>query len=292
MFGSQESAPPSFWQQIKMRLQSAVVTKWLIIANLIIFAIGFSSVRSAYISYYGAFVVGDIQYYGVALADSFQSGEIWRLLTFQFLHGNVAHVLLNMLGLFFFGTIVERVMGARKFLAYYLLCGVAGGLFYYFLVSIGLVRGGPIVGASAGLYGVLAALVVIAPNMQVMLLIPPIPMKMKTLAWVLLGMALFSILITGKNAGGEAGHLGGALLGFVLMKNPRLLGWVDRIGSGQSTVRKVSNQPHYQAKVRPRTYVNMESTEVDRILDKVSAEGLHSLSDEERETLQRISNKS
>ncbi|WP_435690466.1 rhomboid family intramembrane serine protease [Rubritalea sp.] len=223
--------------------------------------------------------------------DSLRSGEVWRLLTFQFLHANLSHVLMNMVGLYFFGTIVERVLGMRRYLAYYLICGVAGGLFYYLLVYFGLVNPGYIVGASAGLYGVLAALVVIAPNMQVMLLIPPIPMKMRTLAWVLLGLALFSILVTGRNAGGEAGHLGGALIGFFLMKFPRALGWADRIGTKQTIVKKAAQSGPYQAKVRPRTKLNLDTTEVDRILDKVSAEGLHSLTDAERETLHRVSNK-
>jgi membrane associated rhomboid family serine protease len=266
------------------RFVGAPATKWLLILNIAIFFFDVAGVgRESWgrLTPLGAFTI----------EHTFGQLQLWRLLTFQFLHGGLGHLLFNMLAIYMFGGIVERVLGTRRYVAYYLLCGVAGALFYALLAWAGWLGSGVLVGASAGIFGIIVALIVIAPDMQVMLLIPPIPMKMKTLGMVVLGIGVYTVLTSGNNAGGEAGHLGGALLGFVLMKNLWLLDWVDKIGAGQTVVKKRNSQSNYKAKVRPRTVVNMDSSEVDRILDKVSAEGLHSLTDEERETLHRVSNK-
>ena len=80
------------------------------------------------------------------------------------------------------------------------------------------------VGASAGIFGVLiAAAVRVAPNASVRLLFPPIPMKLRNLAWIMLGIAAFTLVIYGHNAGGEAAHLGGAGVGYLLIQRPQVL---------------------------------------------------------------------
>ncbi|MEO1856708.1 MAG: rhomboid family intramembrane serine protease [Rubritalea sp.] len=267
--------------QTSSRFAGAPVTKWLLICNvaiyvLDIFGVGANSFR---LRPYGAFEI----------TACFDLHQYWRLLSFQFLHGSPMHLLFNMYAIYMFGGMVERVLGSKRFSAYYLLCGVGGALFYSLLAVSGWLEVNGLVGASAGIFGILVALIVIAPDMQVMLLFPPIPMKMKTFGIFILGIGIYTVLTTGNNAGGEAGHLGGALLGFVLMKNPKWLNWVD----GLDVKRVTAHGPktHYQPKIRPRTAVNMESSEVDRILDKVTQNGIHSLSEEERATLLRISKK-
>jgi membrane associated rhomboid family serine protease len=152
--------------------------------------------------------------------------QIWRFFTFQFLHANLGHLFFNMLGLYFFGPMVESYFGSRRYLAFYLLCGMAGAAAYMLLLSLHLLIGDPrvpLVGASAGIFGILIAAAQIAPDTVVMLLFPPIPMKLRTLAYVLLGIAAYTVVVHGNNAGGEAAHLGGAALGFLLIYNPRLL---------------------------------------------------------------------
>lgn len=266
--------------QLSSRFYQAPATKWLLIINIAIF---FLDIAGA-----GENTFGRLTPYGAyTIANTFFHGELWRLLSFQFLHANLGHLLFNMLAIFMFGGIVERVLGTRRYLAYYLLCGVAGALFYTLLVYVGWLGAGILVGASAGIFGILVALILIAPNMQVMLIFPPIPMKMKTFGMLILGVGVFTVLTSGENAGGEAGHLGGALLGFILMKNLWLLNWVDRLGSTQSQTSP--NQRNYQPKIRPRTEVNLNSTEVDRILDKVNQHGVHSLTEAERDTLRKVS---
>jgi hypothetical protein len=95
-----------------------------------------------------------------------------------------------------------------------------------------------------------------------------------------------------SNAGGEAGHLGGAILGFILMKNPRLLGFVGAGGIGMKNGsggwrRTVDARVVREKKIRPRTHINLSDSEVDKILDKVNREGIQSLTEKEREILRR-----
>ena len=153
--------------------------------------------------------------------------ELWRLITFQFLHANIIHLGMNMVGLYIFGPMVERHLGSARFIRFYLICGVGGAVAYLVLLMKGFLIGDdwqPLVGASAGLFGILIAASQMAPNAMVMMLFPPIPMRLRTLARVLLLLSVWTILSHGDNAGGEAAHLGGAVVGFLLMQGERLMG--------------------------------------------------------------------
>ena len=267
--------------QFSGRFDGAPVTKYLLILNILFFLVDVAGV--------GQQAFGRLEpYFAFTVHHTFFDGQLWRLIGFQFLHADLGHLFFNMFAIFMFGAIVERIMGARRFLTYYLLCGVAGALLYSALALLGWLDFGILVGASAGIFGILVALILIAPDMRVMLLFPPIPMKLKTFGMVILGLGVVTVLTNGNNAGGEAGHLGGALLGFLLMKNPRLLDWVDRIGKPRVPKKAKRN---YEPKIRPRTSMAEDASEVDKILDKVSAHGIHSLSDDERKKLQQVSKK-
>lgn len=173
-----------------------------------------------------------LQYLGHFSVDlAIFKGHIWRFITFQFLHANLAHLGFNMISLYFFGPMVEKYWGAYRFLAFYLLCGAAGALAYLGLWGAGMVEstaGQPLVGASAGIFGVLIAGAILAPDARVMLLIPPIPMRLRTLALIAVGIGVYTVVWhgdePGSNAGGQAAHLGGAALGYVLMQHPGWLG--------------------------------------------------------------------
>jgi len=161
--------------------------------------------------------------------------QLWRFLTFQFLHANPTHILYNMIALFFFGPMIESYFGSRRYLAFYLLCGFAGPIMYMLLWAAGILihfSNAEMVGASAGIFGVLIAASQVAPNAQV-LIYGIIPMRLRVLALILLGVAAFTVLSNGNNAGGEAAHLGGAAAGFLLIKYPQLLNFADfRRGPG------------------------------------------------------------
>lgn len=210
--------------------------------------------------------------------------QVWRFVTYQFLHSHESflHIFSNMLGLFFFGRMIESWWGSRRFLAFYLLCGVSGAVVAVGLGTIpGLIMFGPqvtLVGASGSVFGILMACAMLYPHHRVMLLFPPIPMTMRTLATFFLAMAALKVTVGSGNAGGEAAHLGGAALGFFLVRNPRRLDWAD------NTHRRGTGKGRWQKK---QEVSQRDSKEVDRILSKVKAQGLHGLSPAERRTLQK-----
>lgn len=151
--------------------------------------------------------------------------QLWRFITFQFLHANTDHILFNMLGLFFFGPLIESYLGSKRYLAFYLICGIAGPIMYMVFWATGfMIRDPnvPMVGASAGIFGVLVAGAMLAPNATV-LIYGIFPMRLKVMALLLLGIAGYTVWTGGPNAGGEAAHLGGAAMGFFLIRNPQIL---------------------------------------------------------------------
>lgn len=150
-----------------------------------------------------------------------EEGELWRIISYQFVHADIMHLVFNMWALFFFGPAIENIMGPRKFLAFYLACGVAGALFSALLGSTILYTPYwsliPMVGASAAIYGVMIATAFLYPHARISLLFPPVTLTMRAFALIVIGIATAVILFNGNNAGGEAGHLGGILMGLIIM---------------------------------------------------------------------------
>ena len=272
--------------------QMTPVVKWLLIINLGIFFADLLIFDNKLIEF-GAFTI----------ASALGENKWYEFITFQFLHANLGHVAFNCVGLFFFGPWMERWWGAQKFIIFYLLCGVAGALLYVILVNTGILPQGmpipmgdgsytssatmqPLVGASAGIYGILVGVAVIAPSMRVSLLFPPVTLTMRTLALILMGISVMLIVFKiGGNEGGEAGHLGGAIMGFLLIRS-----WIWYQEGGMESSFGGSRGPRtdIEPKIRPRTRVDLSGdSEVDRLLDKISKDGFQSLTDEERDTLQR-----
>ena len=285
-FGGGSSRGPS-------RFAGAPVVKWLLITNIAVYFLDMLLFRWS---------LWEWGYLSVFTA--IENRQVWRLLAFQFLHADGLHLLMNMMGLFFFGHFAERWWGSRKFMVYYLLTGLAGAFFYMLLFYVGwfgrdpiaLGNGAflqaserPMVGASAGIFGILACVAVIAPNLRVLLFFV-IPMSMRQLAYFALIISVVYVVFRLDNAGGHAGHFGGAIFGFVLMKFPDLLNFVEIKRKGRRSVIDVRARQH-QSKMGPRVSIDLDDSEVDRILDKVSREGLQSLTDEERDLLNREAKK-
>jgi len=234
-----------------------------------------------------------LQAYGhFSTAKGFFGIEVWRLVTFQFLHAGITHLFFNMFGLYIFGAMVEQYLGRRRYLAFYLVSGVFGGLAYLVLnilgEGLGLRMPGvlindihtPLVGASAGVFAVIMACAYIAPSTVVRLLFPPIPIRLKYFAYGYVAIAAFSLLRGASNAGGDAAHLGGALAGYFFIRNSHLLrDFFDVFGD--------SRRPKRGAKASKKD--GRRQREVDRILVKVRREGLDSLSAGEKRALTRAS---
>jgi membrane associated rhomboid family serine protease len=141
----------------------------------------------------------------------------WQLLTYGFLHGSFNHILFNMFGLWMFGRDLERLMGPRRFLTYYLTCVIGAGLVQLVVAGI---QGGlyPTLGASGGVFGLLLAYGMTYPNRTVMLLFPPIPMKAKYFV-LIYGLLELYLGVSGRSPGvANFAHLGGMLFGFGLLR--------------------------------------------------------------------------
>ncbi len=281
------------------RMPGWSVTTWIIVVNVVIHVLAITIFRSQTPDP----LSGTLYRFGALdVYHAFQRLEVWRLITFQFLHSptTLTHIGFNMLGLWIFGPMVERYLGGKRYLAFYLVCGLFGGLLFVILTLLGNISGvqvpgllpyslhQPLVGASAGVFGVIVACAYISPHTEIMLLFPPIPMKMRTFAYGYVAIALISLLMGAHNAGGEAAHIGGAIAGFIFIRKSHLLtDFFDVFGDSRKPVRA---RPNKRAK-RKSVYRNYRNTpgphpdDVDRVLRKVSDSGLGSLTDRERKIL-------
>jgi membrane associated rhomboid family serine protease len=144
----------------------------------------------------------------------------WQILTYGFLHGSFGHVFFNGLALFMFGASLEQTWGGRRFLTYYLVCVAGAGLIQLIVVTSGITGQGiyATVGASGGVFGLLLAYGLLFPNRQVMLLIPPIPMKARTFVIVFGTIELLMGVFNTQSGIAHFAHLGGMLFGWLMIR--------------------------------------------------------------------------
>lgn len=143
--------------------------------------------------------------------------HVWQLLSYGFLHGDLNHIFFNMFGLWMFGRDIERMMGARRFLIYYLTCVIGAGIVQLLVAGT---QGGiyPTIGASGGVFGILLAFAMAFPNRVIMLLFPPIPMKAKYFV-LMYGLLELYLGLSGRAPGvANFAHLGGMFFGFMLIQ--------------------------------------------------------------------------
>jgi len=153
-----------------------------------------------------------IQNYIAVSLENIQNLRLWTFLSSMFMHGGIFHLFVNMLSLFFIGNLLEKILGKKRYLWFYLLSGIfAGGLF----VLAGLIEGSlPAVGASGALFGLIGLLMILTPNLPVYMMFIPIPIKMKYAAPGML-VLLWIISIVGKIGIGNFAHLGGFIVGII-----------------------------------------------------------------------------
>jgi len=241
------------------------VVKWLLIINIAVFLTAII-IRPLGVLVYRLFPLEP---------DSLNRAlQLWRLVTYQFLHdpADIFHIFFNMLGLFFLGPTLERHWGGRKFLIFYLGCGVAGGLFYMLLVALNFLQAGPMVGASGAILGLLAACAILFPHFVVFIFLFPVPIRVAAIG--LTAVYFILVLTRADNAGGNAAHLAGMAAGAIYVFSKP---WRERI----------------QLKMRAGTWEKRMATErnlqleVDRILQKVHNSGIHSLTLKEKRILKK-----
>lgn len=243
----------------------------------------------------------EAKYLALSLA-GIQRGFVWQLLTFQFLHAGLFHLLFNCVALFSFGRAVEATIGKPRFLTLYFLSGIIGGLFQMLLALISPnYFGGTVVGASAGIFGVVAAFATLDPNQYLTLFlfyIIPVNLRAKMLLYGSLIITVLGIVFS-KQLGGNiahGAHLGGILTGFAFIKFGVKLpeGWWSPFESKRrkrdlvkAVSLKIPKWPHGHAESPGElTQEEFISREVDPILDKISQHGIQSLTERERKILE------
>lgn len=135
----------------------------------------------------------------------------YQLVTHMFAHGGFFHILFNMYALWLFGAVLEKTWGPKRFLIFYLVCGLAAGLTQMFLVSQGAA-----IGASGAVMGLLAAFAYTFPNVEFFILPIPFPIKAKYLAMVYAAIDIFGGFSGGGDNVAHFAHLGGLAMGFIL----------------------------------------------------------------------------
>ena len=156
---------------------------------------------------------GFVENYIALSLDNAESLRLWTFLTSMFMHANWLHLFVNMLSLFFIGSLVEKIIGRRRYFWFYILSGFFAGLFYI-LIEILFNSSFPAVGASGALFGLIGLLMLLTPNLPVSIMFIPIPIKMKYAAPGML-ILLWIISITGNVSIGNTAHLGGLIAGIL-----------------------------------------------------------------------------
>ncbi|HUT54141.1 MAG TPA: rhomboid family intramembrane serine protease [bacterium] len=197
--------------QINLMARITPMVKYLLIANGV--------VAVAFVSRAAAVLI--MSYLSLIPAAVFPGLQLWRVVTYMFVHANLSHLLLNMIALYFFGPPLEQVWGKNKFLFYFFLTGIGAGIAcvpFYILLGEG---GVPIVGASGALYGLLAAFALIYPNARIYLMFL-FPIKAKYLVAVFVIIEFMSTASAAAGAGGShianVAHLSGAVIGYFYLR--------------------------------------------------------------------------
>ena len=237
--------------------------------------------------------------------DGLKHWHIWQLITFQFMHAGLLHLALNGLGLFVFGGVMEDTLGKPRFLTLYLASGVFGGLLQEFAAWIWpQYFGVPVVGASAGILGIVAAFAMLYPEQQLQVLLLPITLRAKHLlfiylAWAALGISFPTSVFAGSVA--NVAHMGGMLMGLIYIQYfmNLNLSWPWKRGANRTPKRELINYSNSKGGLLGRggpaagesSNTEFMSREVDPILDKISAHGIQSLTEKERKILEAARNK-
>ena len=224
----------------------------------------------------------------------------WGFLTYMFLHQDIMHILFNMLILYWTGKLFTEYLGNEKLWGTYVLGAITGAVLYVLAFNLfpafeAARSTAYLLGASAGVIAILVAIATLLPDYTVHLLIFG-AVRLKYLAIV--SILLYFISIPLGNAGGHIAHLGGALFGFVMVKQLRagrdLTSWLTGLGNRKrkvpmKVVSRGGRLANSDEQLREQAIATQEM--VDQILDKINKSGFDSLSKQEKEILYKASGK-
>lgn len=230
----------------------------------------------------------------------------WTIITYSFVHdlSGIFHILFNMLALYWFGKLFVEYLGSDKLIALYVLGALAGGVFYLLVYNTipfyeTRIPGGGMVGASAAVYAVLVATATLLPDYTFFLLFLG-PVRIKYIALVYIVISFLGSI--GGNAGGNIAHLGGALMGYIYIKQLQVgvnwggwitvvIDWIKNLFGASPKVKVTYRKTEKQTAPPASKAAKASQDEIDAILDKISDRGYESLSKEEKEKLFNASKK-
>jgi membrane associated rhomboid family serine protease len=236
--------------------------------------------------------------------DGLKHGFVWQLLTYQFMHAGLMHILLNGWAIYIFGRAIEETLGGKNFLILFLTSGVIGGLVQMLAAWLWPdYFGGPVVGASAGAFGLVAAFAVLFPERELMLLlffVLPLRLRAKTLLWFAAALAVFGLVVHGDNIA-NAAHLGGMLTGIIFIRlfiqgrwHWPQWGFPERraaphefVAAGSGKSKRGFWRSAVGKSDDDSSTDEFLKNEVDPILEKISAHGIQSLTARERQILEK-----
>ncbi len=137
--------------------------------------------------------------------------KFYQLITHMFTHGGIGHILFNMFALWMFGSMLERIWGAKKFLFFYFACGLAAALAQMFFTR------SPAIGASGAIMGLLAAYAYLFPNTELFMFPIPFPVKAKYAIGIIAAIDIFGGINPGSDNIAHFAHLGGLVMGFIIV---------------------------------------------------------------------------
>ena len=228
------------------------IIKQLLIAHAVAFALQFLIVRAP----------GGMPF-SVVPAAVWQGGYLWQPFTYMWLHGGLFHIGMNMFVLWMFGSQVAMAWGTRRFLRYYLTCGIGAGwliaTYPYLLSAVGVPSADlfiPTLGASGAVYGVMLAYSLIWPDRTIMLIFPPVAFR----AIWLIPILFFFELYSGQSNVSHVGHLGGVLVGWLYLRRSSEAAGLPRL----SLERLKYRWRRYRMRQRLRAVQNEESSQRQR----------------------------
>ncbi len=243
------------------------VVRALLIINVVIFLVQ-------------AFSGGSyLRIFGLVPASVLGEGYLWQLFTYMFLHGSFIHILFNMLFLWMMGSELERYWGSREFLKYYTITGVGAGVVNVLVQPTSSV---PTIGASGAIFGLIIAFALAFPERELLLYFF-IRIKAKHFAVLVGAIELLALILMPGAPIARFAHLGGLVVGFFYLRRRRIFGSLMKRAAG------VQDRLADEARRREDEGLARIQQEINRILDKINREGLHSLTDQERRFLEEQS---
>ncbi|MDZ4673690.1 MAG: rhomboid family intramembrane serine protease [Gemmatimonadota bacterium] len=214
----------------------------------------------------------------------------WTFVTYMFLHGGLGHIFFNMLSLFFFGPRLEERLGSRSFLWLYFVSGITGGL-----LSLFFTPNVPIIGASGAVFGVMLGYATFWPRHQI-LIWGIIPVEARWMVVALTAISLWSGLGGGGGGIAHFAHLGGFLGAWITLRvleaRSPTKQWQKKAAVKSRVVEGASSAVERFRRIPRDNLHPVNRDELDRVLDKIGATGMSSLTPSERDFLERFSARS